>query len=371
VRQHQPPAGPYLPALTAWQSLSQASSTLVTQAQRVMAPASWLLSLLAVASVAVVAGTRMAAQGKRVGLLKAVGGTPSLAAAVLLAGHLVVALAGAACGLAIGWLTAPLLSSPGASLLGAPGAPALGPATILLVPAAGIAVAVVATAIPALRAARISTVTALADTARPPRRTAWLIKVSSWLPAPLLLGVRMLMRRPRRVLLSTASFTVTATAIVAVMTFHATMSQEITLPGPYTGPPDPGHGRVSQILLVVTVVLAVLAAANAIVTTWATILDTRRYWATARALGTTPRQVIAGLSAAQAMPALAGALLGIPAGTELYALVQGAGYRASPPSWWLLAMVAGMLLAAVSLTAVPARIGVRRSVSEILQAEAT
>jgi putative ABC transport system permease protein len=100
----------------------------------------------------------------------------------------------------------------------------------------------------------------------------------------------------------------------------------------------------------------------------------RRYWATARALGTTPRQVIAGLSAAEALPALpalAGALLGIPAGSELYARVQGAGYRGSPPSWWLLAMVAGMLLAAASLTAVPARIGVRRPVSEIPQAEAT
>lgn len=370
VSEHQPPAGPYLPALTAWQSLSQASGTLVAQAQRVMGPASWLLSLLAVASVAVVAGARMAAQEKRVGLLKAVGATPSLAAAVLLAEHFVVALAAAGCGLAAGWLTAPLLSSPGASLLGTPGAPALSLATILLVLAAGIAVAVVATAIPALRAARISTVTALADAARPPRRAAWLIRVSSWLPVPLLLGVRMLIRRPRRVLLSAASFTVTATAIVAVMVFHATMSQQITLPGPYAGPPDPGNARVSQILLVVTVVLAVLAAANAIITTWATVLDTRRYWATARALGTTPQQVIVGLSAAQALPALAGALLGIPAGTELYALVQGAGYRGSPPSWWLLAMVAGMLLAAASLTAIPARIGMHHPVSEILQAEA-
>lgn len=51
-------------------------------------PASWLLGLLAVASVAVVAGGRMAEQVKRVGLLKAAGGSPPLAAAVLLAEHL-------------------------------------------------------------------------------------------------------------------------------------------------------------------------------------------------------------------------------------------------------------------------------------------
>jgi hypothetical protein len=41
----------------------------------------------------------------------------------------------------------------------------------------------------------------------------------------------------------------------------------------------------------------------------------------------------------------------------------------SPPTWWLLAMVAGMLLAVAGLTVIPARIGARRSVAEILQAE--
>ncbi len=41
----------------------------------------------------------------------------------------------------------------------------------------------------------------------------------------------------------------------------------------------------------------------------------------------------------------------------------------SPPAWWLLAMVAGMLLAVAGLTVIPARIGARRPVAEILQAE--
>jgi len=55
--------------------------------------------------------------------------------------------------------------------------------------------------------------------------------------------------------------------------------------------------------------------------------------------------------------------------TELYAAVQGAGPRGTPPAWWLLAMVLGMLLAAVGLTAIPARAGTRRPTAEILQAE--
>ena len=57
-------------------------------------------ALLAVASVAVLVGGRMADQIRRVGLLKAVGGTPGLVAAVLLAEYVVVALLAAAAGLA-------------------------------------------------------------------------------------------------------------------------------------------------------------------------------------------------------------------------------------------------------------------------------
>jgi putative ABC transport system permease protein len=369
VSEHQPPPTSGPAALTAWQSLRAAAATLVTQEQNVLVPASWLLGLLAVASVAVVAGGRMAEQERRVGLLKAAGGTPSLVAAVLLAEHLVVALVAAGAGLAAGWLAAPLLTSPGASLVGSPSAPPLTWSTVLLVAAAAIAVAAASTLVPAVRAARISTVAALAGAVRPPRRRAWLIKLSARLPVPLLLGLRLVARRPRRVLLSAASFTITATTIVAVLIYHATVSQTSGRSGPFSGPPDPGNGRVSQVLLVVTVVMVILAAANAIFTTWATVLDGRRFSAIARFLGATPQQTIAGLLAAQLLPALAGVILGIPAGKALYGAVQNGGPQGSPPGWWLLTMVLGMLLAVAGLTAIPARIGARRPVAEILQAE--
>ncbi len=369
VNEYQPPPTSGPAALTAWQSLRDAAATLVTQEQNVLVPASWLLGLLAVASVAVVAGGRMAEQERRVGLLKAAGGTPSMVTAVLLAEHLVVALVAAGAGLAAGWLAAPLLTSPGASLVGSPGAPPLTWSAVLLVAAAAIAVAAASTLVPAVRAARISTVAALAGAVRPPRRRAWLIKLSAQLPVPLLLGLRLVARRPRRVLLSAASFTVTTTTIVAVLIYHATISQTYGRSGPFSGPPDPGNGRVSQVLLVVTVVMVVLAAANAIFTTWATVLDARRFSAIARSIGATPQQTVAGLLAAQLLPALAGAILGIPAGKALYGAVQNGGPQGSPPAWWLLAMVLGMLLAVAGLTAIPARIGARRPVAEILQAE--
>src|ERR1700730_1207117 len=54
----------------------------------------------------------MAEHTRRVGLLKAVGGTPGLVAAVLLAENLLVALVAAAAGLLGGWLGAPLITPP-------------------------------------------------------------------------------------------------------------------------------------------------------------------------------------------------------------------------------------------------------------------
>ncbi len=84
--------------------------------QQILLVGSWLLALLAIGSLAILVGGRMADQPRRVGLLKAVGGTPALVAGVLLAEYLAVALLAAAAGLAAGRLVAPLLTSPGRRL---------------------------------------------------------------------------------------------------------------------------------------------------------------------------------------------------------------------------------------------------------------
>ena len=87
----------------------------------------------------------MADQIRRVGLLKAVGATPGLVAAVLLAEYVLVALLAAAAGLAVGWLAVPLLTDPSAGLLGGAGAPRSSISTVGLVTAAALGVAVAAT----------------------------------------------------------------------------------------------------------------------------------------------------------------------------------------------------------------------------------
>jgi putative ABC transport system permease protein len=363
----RPGVGPV--SLATWQGIAAADGLLVQDEQQVLSPGAWLAGLLAVASVTVLAGGRMAERTRRVGLLKAVGGTPGLVAVVLLAENLVLALLAAAAGLAAGWLAAPLITSPGAALVGTPGAPSLTLSTAGLVVAVALVVALAATLVPALRAARTSTVSALANSARPPRRRAALIAASARLPVPLLLGLRLVARRPRRALLSAASIAVTATGIVAVLAFHATADQKRF--GGSGGLSNPVFVRDEQMLLVLTVVLVALAVLNAICTTWATVLDASRASALARALGVTPRQVSAGLAVAQVIPALPGALLGVPLGIGLFAAANGSGGRVLtiPPAWWLAAAVLGTLVAVAGLTTIPARIGARRPVAEILQSE--
>jgi putative ABC transport system permease protein len=316
----------------------------------------------------------MADQLPRVGLLKAVGSTPSLVAAILLAEHLTVALLAAGAGLVAGWQAAPLLTSPGAGLLGTAGAPALTPATVAVVVGAALAVAMVATFIPAIRAAQSSTVQALANAARPPRRQAWLIRGSARLPVPLLLAIRLTARRPRRLLVSVLSITVTVSGIVAVLFAHATLA--VSQFGVSAGSAnvnlfDVGFAsraqREDQVLLIVTILLGALAAVNAIFITQATVQDTRHPAAVTRALGATPQQVTAGLSAAQIMPALAGAVLGIPGGYLLFSVASQGGTASQPPAWWLIVAVLGTVLVVAVLTAIPARVGARRPLAGILE----
>ena len=156
---------------------------------------------------------------------------------------------------------------------------------------------------------------------------------------------------------------------MAVLVYRAHAGTQLPgapAPASAAGPPaDP----VGQVMLVITTVLVILAAVNAVVIAWATVLDARHLSALARSLGTTPRQLVVGLCAAQLLPALPGAVAGIPAGIGLYAAVSGGGGLAVPPVSWLAAAALGTLLALAVLTAIPARLGARQPISALLQAE--
>jgi putative ABC transport system permease protein len=362
---------PYFgPMYSTWDGIASADALLVQDAQSVLEPGALLLTLLAIASVTVLVGRRLSEYARRVGLLKAVGGTPGTVAAMFLAENLALALLAAVIGLVAGALAAPLLTNPGAALVGAPGAPALTAVTALEVVGVALAVALAATLVPAIRAARTSTVAAINAVARPPRRRGALIRISAGLPVPVLFGLRLAGRRPRRALLSAANIAVTVTGIVAVLSFHATVDSRLATAGSLTagGLSDPVVVRDEQMLTVITIMLVVLAALNAIFTTWATVIDARRASALMRALGARVPQVSSGLVVAQVLAALPGAIVGVPLGIGLFAVVVKDG--SLPPVSWLVAAVLGALLVMAALTVVPARLGARQPAAEVLQAEA-
>jgi putative ABC transport system permease protein len=114
--------------------------------------------------------------------------------------------------------------------------------------------------------------------------------------------------------------------------------------------------------------LVTLAALNAIFTTWVTVLDARRASALMRAHGARVRQVSRGLAVAQVLAALPGAVIGVPLGLGLFKVATGNG-GGTPDVLWLVAAAFGTLIVLGGLTSVPACIGSRQSIVEVLQSE--
>ena len=271
-------------------------------------------------------------------------------------------MAAAAAGLVAGRLAAPAITDRAAGLIGGAATPSLTAGTVLTVTAVALGVAVLATFVPAIRAARTSTVAALNESARPPRRVGWLVALSARLPVVLLIALRVAGRRPRRFALGVASITVTVSGIVASMSASAQLSSQLA------ANPDARMERLGDVLVVITVTLVALAAVNTVFATWATVLDVRHASAVTRALGATPGQISAGLSVAQVLPAFLGAVLGVGGGLALYTAVDPDEVPL-PPAWWLIVLVPGVVVVVAALTVVPARLAARRPVAQILQAE--
>lgn len=193
---------------------------------------------------------------------------------------------------------------------------------------------------------------------------------------PLLLAVRLAARRPRRVLLGSLRIAVTVSGIVAILFAHATLavSGSGNAAAANPGLSDVGFisqtARENQVLLIVTVMLAALAAVNIIFITWATVQDYRHAAAITRALGATAGQLTAGLSAAQVFPALAGALVGLAGGYGLFLAASQGGSVSQPPAWWQVAAVLSTMIVVTGLTSVPARLSTRPSITASLQADA-
>ena len=74
------------------------------------------------------------------------------------------------------------------------------------------------------------------------------------------------------------------------------------------------------------------------------------------------------MASAQVLPAVPGALLGIPLGLGLFKATDH-GLMTIPPVWWLAAAVLAILAAVAVMASIPAHVGTRRPAAEVLQAE--
>jgi putative ABC transport system permease protein len=355
-------AGAPPPYIQSADDLATAAQEVIRNERKALLTGSWLLALMALASIAVLVGSRMSEQVRRVGVLKAAGAGPGLIASVLLMQYVFVASVAAAAGLAIGWVVAPAFARPSAGLIGRPTAIPFDATTVIAVGIIALGVAILATLLPAARASRTSTVDALASPARAPHRIGWLTALSAPLPVALLLGVRLAARRPRRALLGAASATVAVTGIVTALAaqaqLHAAGSSNV---------PDPRSERLGHVLLLIMVMLIAEAAVTAVFATWATVLDSQRTTALTQALGATKGQVGSGVSAAYVLPATLGALVGIPGGIALFDGLSDDA-TAKLPAWQLAAVVLATVVLSGCLATASARLAASRPVAEVLRA---
>jgi putative ABC transport system permease protein len=346
-----------------WQFIATQDSFMLRGLQPILVIGSWLLGFVAITGVATLAAGRAARQTRRVGLLKAVGATPGLIATVLLAEYLTLALLADALGLTVARLTERTIINPSGSLL----TTATGPSSTIIVITTVLALGVAAltTLGPTLRALRTETITALADPAHRPQHRARLTKLSALLPTPLLLGVRLIARRPGRAVLHACSTAATQAGLTFLLMVYAEPVDGYDLGSTTMTDLRMEQGR--HVLLAVTAALLTLALVNTMTITWTTALEARPTMAIARTLGSTPGQITAGLSIAQLLPTLPGVIAGM---SLLLYLPFGADQPSVPPTWWLLTAALGPLLATAALTAIPARLAAHRSVAQTLSAEA-
>ncbi|MCL7379982.1 FtsX-like permease family protein [Streptomyces sp. 35G-GA-8] len=345
-----------------WQTVLQTDTNMIRATQPALVVGGWLLAVAALVTLAALATTRSARDSRRAGLLKAVGAGPGSVTAVLLAQYLLLTVLATALGLTAGTLAAPRVVDPSAGLLDTVGPPDA--VTVTGAVFLAVVVAVAGALGPAVRTARTSTVHALADPAHLLTHHPHLNAVTAYLPTSLLLGIRLLARRPGRAVLASAGTAATTIMVTAMLAWHTELG---AAPAHRRfGPIEVRTDQTGEVLLAVTLALVTLSALNTVLLGWSTAVQARRALTISRTLGATPGQVVTALCVAQLLPAVPGVAAGIPVGLGLYWLF---GTQITPPGSWLLSAALAVLLAVAALTALPAWIHTRKPAARVLNAE--
>lgn len=344
-----------------WQTVLETDRNMIESTRPALVIGGWLLALAAIVTLAALATVRAARDHRRAALLRAVGAGPGAVTAVLLAQYLLLTLLATAVGVAAGTLAAPHLVDPSAGLLDTVGPPDSG--TVLAAAFLAFVVAATGALGPAVRTARSSTAQALADPAHMLTHHPHLNAVTAHLPTSLLLGIRLLARRPGRAVLASAGTAATTLMVTAMLTFHAELDAAPAFRR--FGPIEVRTDQTGRVLLAVTLALVALSTLNTVLLGWSTAVQARRALTITRTLGATPGQVVSALCVAQLLPAVPGVAAGVPAGLGLYWFF---GTHVTPPGSWLLTAALVIPAAVGALTALPAWAHTRIPVGRALNA---
>ncbi|NUR74421.1 MAG: FtsX-like permease family protein [Hamadaea sp.] len=347
-----------------WQQVVEEDTRMIRFMVPTLVVGGWLIAIAAAVGLAALVTLRAARYNRRAGLLKAVGATPSTVAAVLLAQTLPSATAAAVLGLVVGTFVAPQLTDPSAGLISTVSAPTFG--TIVAAAVLALLIALASTLGPVVRAARRSTVSALADGSAESSHALGLSGVMAHLPTSLLLGMQLIARRPGRALSACFGTAATAAMVTALMIFRTQTIRPLSFG--VSSLEDVRGVALSHVLTGVTLALGALSILNTLVIGWSAAHQARRPLTVARTLGATPGQIVTALCVVQVLAALPGLAVGVPTGLFLYWIVSVE--MPPPPVTSLVIAALALLLTVAATAALPAWAHTRRPAGVFLKSDA-
>lgn len=332
--------------------------------------------LLAVSLVLVtLARSTVIERGEELGIAGVIGFTPNQRLAVLMVEHAVLSVVGAVLGAIGGSLLAPTLVRDSVELLGSLPV-VVAPARVALVAAGVTIVSLLAALVPSWRQTRSRPITEPRGAARL-NGLARRIRIGR--PLPLSIAARQVGGRPARSSALVASLALTIGALVAGLSFEATVRDQDAFEqqqrieqraddGNLLVPrsPDPvaifdsTKEQLRPIVRGANIILVGVAIVNLLASALIQLRRRRHDIALMRAIGFSPGQVRTSIAGADGLIGVGAAVIGVPFGTALffgvYGLVAGATSGAVLAPGWQLAVAALSCIAAVSaISLIPAQ----------------
>jgi putative ABC transport system permease protein len=350
----------------------QRADALLDTQPTVLIVSAYALVLLTVAfAVAIIlVGTRAREQYREIGLLKAIGLTPSQVSRVFAIESAVLGVVGVAIGFAAGAVLAPVLAGSVAETMIAPPTIAADPWHALVAAFPVLLVLMTATWVSTVRQSRMPVINAIsAGTASPASRSVLVRSIGRLgANAPVDLGLRNLFAVWSRALMLGAALTVTGAALVFALSVKASL--DAAPKGEISDVPD----GLSLLVYTLDVVLLFIATLSLIAVALLSVRERMREFGVLKTLGFTPGQITLNLTSGHALLALVAGVVSIPAGIGLYAAVYAATGgpsegRVFPPASWLALVVVGLIVLACASISLPARLAARVGIADALRYE--